>query len=229
MSNLPHINAQPVSRRDWLRRCGTGFGALALTDLLSQTGLLSAVARGSEAVNPLLAQARAAAGQSETGDSSVPQWRPVPCRHVRPQAGAGEIRRQADPRAFVDRTAHRRRVSLALQIQQGGPERDRSQRDFSALSPVDRRHVRRPLDACRRAESRAVAAADELRRSAADSPQLRLLAHVWPGDRKSKSARLHRHVPGLSDPGIAELASRLSARHLSGHVHQHAASRSRAS
>jgi hypothetical protein len=54
MSNLPHINAQPVSRRDWLRRCGTGFGALALTDLLGQTGLLSAVARGSEAVNPLL-------------------------------------------------------------------------------------------------------------------------------------------------------------------------------
>ncbi len=56
-------DASTISRREMLRRCGTGFGALALADLMSQAGLLSAVpqglftgssALGAEAVNPML-------------------------------------------------------------------------------------------------------------------------------------------------------------------------------
>ena len=56
-------DASTVSRRETLSRRGTGFGALALADLMSQAGLLSAVpqgvftgssAPGAEAVNPML-------------------------------------------------------------------------------------------------------------------------------------------------------------------------------
>ncbi|HEY2759536.1 MAG TPA: DUF1501 domain-containing protein, partial [Pirellulales bacterium] len=43
-----------VSRRELLRRCGAGFGALALADIMSQTGLLTPAAiQAGEAVNPL--------------------------------------------------------------------------------------------------------------------------------------------------------------------------------
>ncbi len=43
-----------ISRRKMLCRCGTGFGSLALADLMSQAGLLLPIAaNGSEVVNPL--------------------------------------------------------------------------------------------------------------------------------------------------------------------------------
>ncbi len=44
----------PVSRREMLSRCGLGFGAVALADLLGQAGLLSATANAAQGVNPLL-------------------------------------------------------------------------------------------------------------------------------------------------------------------------------
>ncbi len=45
----PHINPAPMSRRDMLSRCGMGFGALALADLMKQTGLMDqTVARGGQ-------------------------------------------------------------------------------------------------------------------------------------------------------------------------------------
>ena len=59
-------DGRDISRRNMLRRCGTGFGALALADLMSQAGLLSAVPQGlfsgspalaAEAVNPMLPKA----------------------------------------------------------------------------------------------------------------------------------------------------------------------------
>jgi hypothetical protein len=55
-----------ISRRDMLRRCGAGFGALALADLLGQAGMISAIpqgvfsgasALGSEIVNPMTPKA----------------------------------------------------------------------------------------------------------------------------------------------------------------------------
>jgi hypothetical protein len=58
--NEPHINPPALSRRDMLCRCGTGFGALALVDLLSQTGFfLTPTAQAAQAgpsINPLLAR-----------------------------------------------------------------------------------------------------------------------------------------------------------------------------
>jgi Protein of unknown function (DUF1501) len=42
-----------VTRRDFLRRCGTGFGALALAGVMSEAGLLAPAARGESALYPL--------------------------------------------------------------------------------------------------------------------------------------------------------------------------------
>lgn len=56
--SLPHFVASPAtcfcSRRDFLRRTGQGFGALALAGLLDKAGLLTA--QGEEALNPLAAR-----------------------------------------------------------------------------------------------------------------------------------------------------------------------------
>src|SRR6266568_1460325 len=47
----------PISRREMLSRCGLGFGALALADLMGQAGLLSRSATAAEGINPLLPKA----------------------------------------------------------------------------------------------------------------------------------------------------------------------------
>ena len=60
----------------------------------------------------------------------------------------------------------------------------------------------------------------------ADPAEPGLVADLRPGHREPEPARLHRHVPRrLPDPGDAELAGRLPARRLPGHVHRHAAHR----
>ncbi|HEY8505554.1 MAG TPA: DUF1501 domain-containing protein, partial [Gemmataceae bacterium] len=47
------MSTRPLSRRELLRRCGMGFGALGLGALLGEAGLLAAEARGATALNPL--------------------------------------------------------------------------------------------------------------------------------------------------------------------------------
>ena len=66
---------------------------------------------------------------------------------------------------------------------------------FAKTAAAHRRHVRHPLDARRRAQSRAVADADELRRRPAAAAQHRLVGHLRPRHREPEPARLHRHVP----------------------------------
>jgi hypothetical protein len=54
MKSIFSSNNELLSRRDLLCRCGTGFGALALADLMSRAGLLSpATAQAAEWMNPL--------------------------------------------------------------------------------------------------------------------------------------------------------------------------------
>ena len=52
---IPHINPHPVTRREMLSRCGMGFGALALADLMKQAGLVEQTAAGAATsyVSPL--------------------------------------------------------------------------------------------------------------------------------------------------------------------------------
>jgi len=86
MSNysLPHFVASPApcfcSRREFLRKTGQGFGALALAGLLDKAGLLSAPAQ--EALNPLAPHAAHYNGKAKSviwlfmngGPSQVDTW-----------------------------------------------------------------------------------------------------------------------------------------------------------
>jgi hypothetical protein len=81
-----------------------------------------------------------------------------------------------------------------------------------------------PLDARGGSESRAIAAADELRGSAPAASRIRLMAHLWPWIGESESAGLYHDVPRrLPHPGIAELAERVSTGCVPGYLHRYEA------
>ena len=92
---------------------------------------------------------------------------------------------------------------------------------FARTAAARRRHLRHPLDARQHAESRAVDAADELRRRAAVAAEHGGLAHLRPGDREREPARLHRHVPRPAGRRRLQLAVGVPAGRLPGHVHRH--------
>src|SRR5947208_14323556 len=55
------------------------------------------------------------------------------------------------------------------------------------------------------------------------------MGDLWAGEREPEPARLHRDVPGwLPDPGHTELAGRVPAGGVSGHLHRSDADRHRA-
>ena len=113
----PRLEDAVLTRRELLCRSGMGMGALALGGLLAEAGLLGRSARGRtatatpsagcrsarSAVNPALAQGFAAAGQGEAGGPPVHERRAVARRHLRPQADARPVPRQAG----ADQPAHR--------------------------------------------------------------------------------------------------------------------------
>ena len=87
--NIPHLFADPhrgfVSRRDFLRRTGSGAGALALSALLAETGATGSSAPASTtagAINPLAPKAPAFPAQAKSviwlfmngGQSQVDTW-----------------------------------------------------------------------------------------------------------------------------------------------------------
>src|SRR4051794_27483274 len=51
-NHRPRAEDALLSRRQMLQRCGMGMGSLGLAGLLGNTGLLSATARGQDAVAP---------------------------------------------------------------------------------------------------------------------------------------------------------------------------------
>ena len=79
-----------LTRRELLRRCGMGLGAIGPGTTCWTAPADAAVGRG----NPLAADAAAFSGQGQACDPSVHERRAVARRHVRPQAGVGEVRRQ---------------------------------------------------------------------------------------------------------------------------------------
>ena len=132
MNDLPHIMPPSLSRRDMLCRCGTGFGALALADLLSQTGFFSSVARAGEhdgnividAANPLLARPSPLPAKAKRvihlffngGPSHVDTWDPKPML----DKYAWQKPTHGEP---ADRAKNRFGDALAVQIQETRPER----------------------------------------------------------------------------------------------------------
>ena len=91
-----------------------------------------------------------------------------------------EVRRQAAARRRTCRPSARPapRFPSPFKFRKYGQSGIEVSELFPHVAAVDRRHLRHPLDARRRAQPRAVAAADELRRRPADPAQPRLLAHA---------------------------------------------------
>ncbi len=199
-----------------------GMASLGLAGLMASQGLLLAA---DAAVSPLAPKAPPLPAKAKRvihlfmngGPSHVDTFDPKPM--------LAQVRRQAAAaRQPPHRAQDRRRLPVAVQVPEIRTKRHRSQRNLPARRRVHRRHRGHPLDARRRAQPRAVAAPDELRRGPADPAEHGVVGDVRPGQREPEPARLHRHVPRrLPDPGDAELAGRLPARRLPGHLHRHAA------
>ena len=232
MSHEPSpFDAARLTRRELLCRSGMGFGAMALGSLLTETGFLGATARAADqtggsskssavgSVNPLLPKLPPLPGAREAGGPPVHERRTVACGHVRPQADAHEVPRQAGADELAHRAQDRRGVSLTLHVQEVWTERHRGQRDLRPHRGDDRRHLRRPVDARRRAQPRAVAHADELRRGPTGPAQPWVLGALRPGCGEPEPARLPGHVPRrLPDRRVAELAVGVPARDLPGNL-----------
>src|SRR5690606_29929554 len=115
-------------------------------------------------------------------DPLVHEWWSVTRGYVRPQANFGEVRRSAFT-LFESRhrATDRRGIALAIQVSKVWREWHRGERALPARRPVHRRHRRGSLDARRRAEPRAIAIANELRRRATHSPQRGVVGYLRAG------------------------------------------------
>ena len=225
MAHTPQFDHLALTRRELLQRCGMGFGAMALGSMLAP-----AAAAGGEIANPLLPKAAHFPAKAKHvihlfmngGPSHVDTFDHKPA--LAKYAG--------QPLPMENLTTERKTgaaLPSAVQVSQVRPERHRGERAVCEHGPLDRRHRGDPLDARRSAEPRAVAAADELRRRAADPPQPGLVGLLRPRHRESEPAGVRCDVPRrLSDSGDAELAIGFLARHLRGSVSRHAALGSRA-
>ena len=185
-----------LNRRDMLCRAGTGLGMLGLGTLLADQGLLAASpASAAEAPGPLAPKQPHFAGKARRvihffcngGPSHVDTFDPKPA--LAKYAG--------QPLPETLRTE--RKTGAAFPSPFKFDKYGQSGLEISEIFREDRRARRQPrgdpLDVCPRAQPRAVADADELRRFGAAAAERRGLGAVWPGDREPEPAGLHRDVP----------------------------------
>ena len=182
-----------------------GFGLVGLAGVLARRpgpGRIGSSSAGTGRrpklrSNPLAPRAPQFPGQGQAGHPPVHERRPVARRHVRPQAAADEVPRQAAARPEPAAPSARPAPRSARRSSSGSTARaaSRSASSSPARAECMRRHLRDPLDARRRAQPRAVADADELRRGPAGPAQHGLVGDLRPGHREPEPARLHRHVP----------------------------------
>ena len=165
---------RPGPGAEFLRPCGIGFGPGAF-----------AIA----SPEPPGATAAALSRPGQAGRPPVHERRAVARRHVRPQAAARQVPRQAAARAQpAHRAQDRRGDALAVQVPASTARAaSRSASCSPQTAAAHRRHLRHPLDARRRAQPRAVADADELRRRPAAAAQHRLVGHLRPGHRRTRT------------------------------------------
>ena len=182
----------PDRRR--LRRAGTGRACWPTPGSSADRRRPGPGRRRRGGVGPAQSAGRPAAAlprAGEAGDLPVHERRPVARRHLRPQAGAGEVRRPG-PAGLGRRPAAARRGKIMpspFAARPHGAERHRGHRALPARRRLHRRHLRAPLDVHRQPEPRAVAADDELGQHAADPAQPRLVADLRPGDGEPEPAR----------------------------------------
>ena len=202
-----------ITRRNLLKTIGAGFPMTAFAQM---------------SANPAVAEAAALRAARQARHLSVPERRPVAGGHVRPQADAAEVPRQADADAeSEDRAQDRQPARLAVHVQEVRPERHRGQRDFPRDRHGDRRSLRHPLHAHRAAESRALAAADELRPAPARPSVDGLVAHLRARHGESESAGLRGAVPRPAGARPHPVDLGLPARRLPGHLHAEQRERAR--
>ena len=175
MSQFDHHNQLEdlfLTRRSLLGRMGNGFAALGLMGLLSENApaALEKMARGDS--NPLLPRKPPLKARAKRviflfmngGPSQVDTFDPKPM--------LTKYHGQAVPLQLSTERKTGAALQVALRVPASTGSRDRDQRHLSPRRAARGRPVRHPLDARRRAEPRAVADADELRRVASD-PALR--------------------------------------------------------
>ena len=160
----PRLQDAVLTRRELLCRAGNGFGALALGSLLAESGFLG---------SPAAAADQAAAGFAPSAVGSVnplaPKGSPLPARarrvvHLFMNGGPSHVD-TFDPKPMLTkhhgkpvarqpahRAQDRRGVSISLSIPEVRSKRHRGQRDLRPHGRDDRRDLRDPLDARRRAQ-----------------------------------------------------------------------------
>ena len=176
----------PISRRDLLARSGVGLGLLGLAGVLADAGLTAA----GPATDPLAPKKPPRPAKAKRVIHIFANGGPSQVDTFDPKPALAKVRRQAAADGEPPhRTEDRGGLAVAVQVQEVRPVRPRSQRTLRTDGQAHRRHLRHPLDARRRAEPRAVAAADELRRSPARPAELRLVGDVRPRHREPEPAR----------------------------------------
>ncbi len=214
-----------LTRREFLSRCGMGMGALSLASVLGGLNRLNAepaVADGF--INPLTPKQPHFPGKAKRvihifmngGPSHVDTFDPKPALD----------KYHGKPLPLQLRTE--RKTGAALPSPFKFKKYGQSGIEVSELFPnvaerIDDICVIRSMhaDVPNHEPSLLLMNCGEARLVAAEPG---LVGHLRPGHREPEPAGLHRDVPRrLSDPGIAELAERLSARRLPGHVHRHEA------
>ena len=198
---------------------------------MAEAGLLGPSARRPPAAAPAdrrwRRRPRQLPREGEAGHPPVHERRAVAGRHVRPQADAREVRTARRCRRRTCRTERKTGAAFGspFKFQKYGQSGIEVSEIFSERRRVHRRHLRDPLDARRRAQSRAVADADELRRRPAGPARAWARGSLYGlGTENQNLPGFVVHVPRrLPDRRVAELAVGVPARRLPGDVHRHQA------
>ena len=226
----PRADDDQLSRRELLRSAAWAWARSRWRNLLGASRARRRRRRAPTApINPLVAQAAAVPRQGQARHPPLPERRAVAGRHVRPQARRSTSTPASRCRWRTSRTE--RKTGAALPSPFKFKKYGKSGIEVSELFPHVAEHaddlcVIRSMhaDVPNHEPSLLLMNCGEAR---LDPPEHGLVGHLRPGQREPEPARLRRHVPRrVPDPGIAELAGRLPARRLPGHVHRHRSTRS---
>ncbi len=210
-----------MGSRRRLCRLGAGRPAVARR-ILCPTGRRQRTDSTGAGRLPARCQAPASFRQGKALHLSLHERRAKPGRHVRPQAGVGEIRRHAVQRATEGRLQRAGgRVSHALAVRVPTPRRERpaDQQPLSAHGEPRRRFVRAAGHVHRHGGPRLGLPADEHRQRAHRQTESRRLAQLRTRRDQRESAQFRRDDRSArrTDRRRVELVLRFHARLLSGH------------
>ena len=188
--------ARKTTRREALCQVGTGMGMLGLFGLLGDAGYL-----GKAAAEPRTS----AGGRPPVNNPLAPRPPHFPAKakhviHIYLNGGPSQVD-TFDPKPLLKKydgkmlpqgnLTTERKTGAALpspfRFQKYGQSGIEVSEIFARTARAHRRHLRDPLDAGQHAQSRAVDAADELRRRAAVAAQHGVLAHLRPGHRERRT------------------------------------------